>query len=208
MAAGGAIAGALALTFGLEFGVLIMGLLTGAPRRLVWNATITISGRGRALWTCGQAAFEPVHMSIGPSSRRCTLSRARKNPRSIVRGRRPSLPSPACEHSSSSNLSAHPIAHARGNAIVAFHTKRHRAIRPPDVPDALARINATTGYWPDRSAAALRREAAGRWAEHVAAEDPCPDARLPSMQRAAKSSSMPGRAAVAAAAHAPGRCVT
>jgi len=34
------------------------------PRRFVWNPTRTIDGR-RARWACGQAAFEPVHMSTG-----------------------------------------------------------------------------------------------------------------------------------------------
>ena len=37
----------------------------GAPRRFVWNPTFTIAGRSRARWACGQAAFEPVHMSTG-----------------------------------------------------------------------------------------------------------------------------------------------
>jgi hypothetical protein len=41
--------------------------LMEAPRRFVWNPTVKIVGRGRALWACGQAAFEPVHMSIGLS---------------------------------------------------------------------------------------------------------------------------------------------
>lgn len=36
-----------------------------ALRRLVWNPTLTIGGGSRALWACGQAAFEPVHMSTG-----------------------------------------------------------------------------------------------------------------------------------------------
>jgi carbon-monoxide dehydrogenase large subunit len=36
------------------------------PRRFVWNPTLTIRGRSRARWACGQAAFEPVHMSTGP----------------------------------------------------------------------------------------------------------------------------------------------
>ena len=36
-----------------------------APRRLVWNPTLTIGSGSRALWACGQAAFEPVHMSTG-----------------------------------------------------------------------------------------------------------------------------------------------
>ncbi len=37
----------------------------GAPRRFVWNPTVRINGRRRARWACGQAAFEPVHMSTG-----------------------------------------------------------------------------------------------------------------------------------------------
>jgi hypothetical protein len=37
----------------------------GAPRRFVWNPTVRIDGRRRARWACGQAAFEPVHMSTG-----------------------------------------------------------------------------------------------------------------------------------------------
>ncbi len=36
-----------------------------APRRFVWNPTVRINGRRRARWACGQAAFEPVHMSTG-----------------------------------------------------------------------------------------------------------------------------------------------
>ena len=36
-----------------------------APRRFVWNPTVRIGGRRRARWACGQAAFEPVHMSTG-----------------------------------------------------------------------------------------------------------------------------------------------
>ena len=36
-----------------------------APRRFVWNPTVRIDGRRRARWACGQAAFEPVHMSTG-----------------------------------------------------------------------------------------------------------------------------------------------
>jgi len=36
-----------------------------APRRFVWNTTVKISGRRSARWACGQAAFEPVHMSTG-----------------------------------------------------------------------------------------------------------------------------------------------
>ena len=36
-----------------------------APRRFVWNPTVRIAGRSRARWACGQAAFEPVHMSTG-----------------------------------------------------------------------------------------------------------------------------------------------
>ena len=36
-----------------------------APRRFVWNPTLTMAGRRRARWACGQAAFEPVHMSTG-----------------------------------------------------------------------------------------------------------------------------------------------
>ena len=36
-----------------------------APRRFVWNPTLKIAGRSRARWACGQAAFEPVHMSTG-----------------------------------------------------------------------------------------------------------------------------------------------
>ena len=40
-------------------------VLVGAPRRLVWNPTLTIGRGGRGLWACGQAAFEPVHMSTG-----------------------------------------------------------------------------------------------------------------------------------------------
>jgi hypothetical protein len=39
-------------------------LVNGVPRRFVWNPTRTIDGR-RARWACGQAAFEPVHMSTG-----------------------------------------------------------------------------------------------------------------------------------------------
>ena len=39
---------------------------TQAPRRFVWNPTLTMAGRRRARWACGQAAFEPVHMSTGP----------------------------------------------------------------------------------------------------------------------------------------------
>ena len=38
---------------------------TTAPRRFVWNPTVRIAGRSRARWACGQAAFEPVHMSTG-----------------------------------------------------------------------------------------------------------------------------------------------
>jgi hypothetical protein len=37
----------------------------GAPRRFVWNPGLRITNRSRALWACGQAAFEPVHMSTG-----------------------------------------------------------------------------------------------------------------------------------------------
>jgi len=36
-----------------------------APRHFVWNPTLRIAGRRRARWACGQAAFEPVHMSTG-----------------------------------------------------------------------------------------------------------------------------------------------
>jgi transposase InsO family protein len=36
-----------------------------APRRFVWNPTVRMAGRRRARWACGQAAFEPVHMSTG-----------------------------------------------------------------------------------------------------------------------------------------------
>lgn len=36
-----------------------------APRRFVWKETVKIAGRRRARWACGQAAFEPVHMSTG-----------------------------------------------------------------------------------------------------------------------------------------------
>ena len=36
-----------------------------APRRFVWNPTVRIGRRRRARWACGQAAFEPVHMSTG-----------------------------------------------------------------------------------------------------------------------------------------------
>jgi TRAP-type C4-dicarboxylate transport system permease large subunit len=36
-----------------------------APRRFVWNPTLRMAGRRRARWACGQAAFEPVHMSTG-----------------------------------------------------------------------------------------------------------------------------------------------
>ena len=39
--------------------------LTKALRRFVWNPTITIAGRSRARWACGQAALGPVHMSTG-----------------------------------------------------------------------------------------------------------------------------------------------
>jgi hypothetical protein len=35
------------------------------PRRFVWNPTVRMAGRRRARWACGQAAFEPVHMSTG-----------------------------------------------------------------------------------------------------------------------------------------------
>ena len=38
-----------------------------APRHFVRKATITGTGGVRALWAFGQAAFEPVQMSIGPS---------------------------------------------------------------------------------------------------------------------------------------------
>ena len=37
----------------------------GAPRRLVWNATITMVGRSRGRWACGQGAKRLVHMSTG-----------------------------------------------------------------------------------------------------------------------------------------------
>ena len=40
-------------------------LQMGAPRRFVWNPALKIAGRSRARWACGQAAFEPVHMSTG-----------------------------------------------------------------------------------------------------------------------------------------------
>ncbi len=43
--------------------------LLQVPRRLVWNPTVRIVVRGRARWACGQAAFEPVHMSTGRSWR-------------------------------------------------------------------------------------------------------------------------------------------
>ena len=36
-----------------------------ALRRFVWNPTVRIAGRRGARWACGQAAFEPVHMSTG-----------------------------------------------------------------------------------------------------------------------------------------------
>lgn len=36
-----------------------------APRRFVWNATFTMVAGSGARWACGQAAFEPVHMSTG-----------------------------------------------------------------------------------------------------------------------------------------------
>ena len=39
--------------------------LQQALRRFVWKLTLTISGRSRARWACGQGAFEPVHMSTG-----------------------------------------------------------------------------------------------------------------------------------------------
>jgi hypothetical protein len=43
-----------------------------APRHFVWNPTLTIVSRSGARWACGQAAFEPVHMSTGqlPGARR------------------------------------------------------------------------------------------------------------------------------------------
>jgi hypothetical protein len=44
------------------------GAAREAPRRFVWNATWTVAGGRRARWACGQAAFEPVHMSTGPAS--------------------------------------------------------------------------------------------------------------------------------------------
>ena len=40
-------------------------LVDMAPRRFVWNPTVRIAGHRRARWACGQAAFEPVHMSTG-----------------------------------------------------------------------------------------------------------------------------------------------
>ena len=36
-----------------------------APRRFVWKETFTMTAGRRARWACGQAAFEPVHMSTG-----------------------------------------------------------------------------------------------------------------------------------------------
>ena len=39
--------------------------LPTAPRRLVWNATITMVGRSRGRWACGQGAKRLVHMSTG-----------------------------------------------------------------------------------------------------------------------------------------------
>ena len=36
-----------------------------APRRLVWNPTITMVGRSRGRWACGQGAKRLVHMSTG-----------------------------------------------------------------------------------------------------------------------------------------------
>jgi IS5 family transposase len=36
-----------------------------APRHFVLNPTDRMAGRRRARWACGQAAFEPVHMSTG-----------------------------------------------------------------------------------------------------------------------------------------------
>ena len=39
--------------------------LVRAPRRVVWNATITMVGRSRGRWACGQGAKRLVHMSTG-----------------------------------------------------------------------------------------------------------------------------------------------
>ena len=36
-----------------------------APRRLVWNPTITMVDRSRGRWACGQGAKRLVHMSTG-----------------------------------------------------------------------------------------------------------------------------------------------
>jgi len=50
-------------SFGYRRGRSPHGALRKVPRRFVWNPTRTIGRRAR--WACGQAAFEPVHMSTG-----------------------------------------------------------------------------------------------------------------------------------------------
>jgi hypothetical protein len=44
---------------------VFLSAVFAAPRRFVWNPTVRIAGHRRARWACGQAAFEPVHMSTG-----------------------------------------------------------------------------------------------------------------------------------------------
>ena len=44
---------------------VMMKRLLAAPRRLVWNPTITMVDRSRGRWACGQGAKRLVHKSTG-----------------------------------------------------------------------------------------------------------------------------------------------